>query len=75
MGVLCTYIILQDRYRELMRVSRQYNDIKVRKWFGFGHRADVRPQNGELAIFCASCPQPGINLPMDWKRDNNKYAK
>jgi hypothetical protein len=23
--------------------------------------------HGSLAIFCPSCPQPGINLPPDWK--------
>ncbi|KAG2108609.1 uncharacterized protein F5147DRAFT_799314, partial [Suillus discolor] len=26
-----------DRYRELMRVSRLWRDLKNRKWFGFGH--------------------------------------
>jgi hypothetical protein len=23
--------------------------------------------DGSLAIFCPACPQPGINLPSDWK--------
>jgi hypothetical protein len=30
-----------------------------------------------LALFCAACPQVGINLPSDWKQDNSnswKYA-
>ncbi|KDQ49018.1 hypothetical protein JAAARDRAFT_112798, partial [Jaapia argillacea MUCL 33604] len=27
---------LPDRYQELMRVSQQWQDLKSRKWFGFG---------------------------------------
>ncbi|KAH9022825.1 hypothetical protein EDB85DRAFT_1871170, partial [Lactarius pseudohatsudake] len=23
--------------------------------------------DGSMAIFCPACPQPGINLPDDWK--------
>ncbi|KAF8868310.1 hypothetical protein CPB84DRAFT_1756485 [Gymnopilus junonius] len=26
---------------------------------------------GKLALFCAACPQPGINLPDNWKEDTN----
>lgn len=50
---------------------------------GIGHRAqpdadtsdpsaseaDVTVANGELAIECPTCPQPGVNLPDDWKND------
>jgi len=25
------------------------------------------PQDGEMAIFCPACPQPGINLPDNWQ--------
>ncbi|KAF8876523.1 hypothetical protein CPB84DRAFT_1635353, partial [Gymnopilus junonius] len=25
----------------------------------------------KLALFCAACPQPGINLPDNWKEDTN----
>lgn len=28
-----------------------------------------RPGPAELALFCPACPQPGINLPTDWKKD------
>ncbi|KAF8875488.1 hypothetical protein CPB84DRAFT_1689625, partial [Gymnopilus junonius] len=28
----------------------------------------------KLALFCAACPQPGINLPNNWKEDTNWYA-
>ncbi|KAI6010976.1 hypothetical protein F5J12DRAFT_904997 [Pisolithus orientalis] len=58
---------IPDRYRELMRVSRLWRDLKHRKWFGFGHDKEQDPRQGELALFCPACPQPGINLPPDWK--------
>ncbi|KAI6009701.1 hypothetical protein EDC04DRAFT_2871369 [Pisolithus marmoratus] len=56
-----------DRYRELMRVSQLWRDLKYRKWFGFGHDTELDPGEGGLALFCPACPQPGINLPPDWK--------
>ncbi|KAI6160855.1 hypothetical protein EDD17DRAFT_1482804, partial [Pisolithus thermaeus] len=56
-----------DRYRELMRVSQLRRDLKHRKWFGFGHDAGQDPGDGGLALFCPACPQPGLNLPADWK--------
>ncbi|KDQ52137.1 hypothetical protein JAAARDRAFT_139229, partial [Jaapia argillacea MUCL 33604] len=62
-----------DRYQGLMRVSRQWQDLKSRKWFGFGHNPDVEPGKGGLALFCAACPQPGINLLEDWKEDPNQW--
>ncbi|KIO05537.1 hypothetical protein M404DRAFT_140741, partial [Pisolithus tinctorius Marx 270] len=62
-----------DRYRELMRVSRLWRDLKHRKWFGFGHDKEQDPRQGELALFCPACPQPGINLPPDWKTQYDRY--
>ncbi|KAI6006387.1 hypothetical protein EDC04DRAFT_2583076, partial [Pisolithus marmoratus] len=56
-----------DRYRELMRVSRLWRDLKHRKWFGFGHDTEQDPGDGGLALFCPACPQPGLNLPTDWR--------
>ncbi|KAI5998461.1 hypothetical protein EDC04DRAFT_2584920, partial [Pisolithus marmoratus] len=56
-----------DRYRELMRVSRLWRDLKHRKWFGFGHDTEKDPGEGGLALFCPACPQPGLNLPTDWR--------
>ncbi|KAI6126956.1 hypothetical protein F5141DRAFT_1060598 [Pisolithus sp. B1] len=57
----------RDRYRELMRVSQLWRDLKHRKWFGSGHDAGQDPGDGGLALFCPACPQPGLNLPADWK--------
>lgn len=65
-------ITLQDRYRELMRLSRQWQDIQVRKRFGFGHDTENEPGNGDLAFFCPACPQPGVNIPDNWMDARNK---
>jgi hypothetical protein len=61
-------IYMKDRYRELMRISRQWRDLLVRKRFGFGHDIHRIPGPGDLALFCPACPQPGINLPDEWER-------
>ncbi|KIK18134.1 hypothetical protein PISMIDRAFT_110040 [Pisolithus microcarpus 441] len=58
---------IPDRYRELMRVSWLWRDLKHRKWFCFGHDMEQDPGDGGLALFCPACPQPGLNLPADWK--------
>ncbi|KAI6040087.1 hypothetical protein EDC04DRAFT_2602734 [Pisolithus marmoratus] len=50
----------RDRYRELMRVSQLWRDLKHRKWFGFGHDMEQDPGDGGLALFCPACPQPGL---------------
>ncbi|KAG2138966.1 hypothetical protein DEU56DRAFT_755684 [Suillus clintonianus] len=61
-----------DQYHELMRVSRLWRDLKNRKWFKFGHDTESRPGPGDLALFCPSCPQPGINMLLHWKE---KYER
>lgn len=41
--------------------------------FGFAHSGnDMGP--GSLAMFCPSCPQPGINLPENWNEDPEQYV-
>ncbi|KAI6102043.1 hypothetical protein EV401DRAFT_2061243 [Pisolithus croceorrhizus] len=59
--------MVPDRYRELMRVSQLWRDLKHRKWFGFGHDAEKDPGDGGLALSCPACSQPGLNLPAQWK--------
>jgi hypothetical protein len=53
-----------NRYNEFRRATRQWRNLKLRKWFGFGHRL-FPPTKGSMAVFCAACPQPGVNLPDD----------
>jgi hypothetical protein len=61
-------------YRELLRLSRLWRWMKKLKWAGYGHktRDPNSPNSGELANFCPACPQPGINLPLNWKDDPNR---
>ncbi|KAG2139258.1 hypothetical protein DEU56DRAFT_755571 [Suillus clintonianus] len=46
--------LVPDRYRELMRVGRQWRQLKQLKWHGFGHEKR-KPKAGELALFCPAC--------------------
>ncbi|KAG1726354.1 uncharacterized protein EDB91DRAFT_1239662 [Suillus paluster] len=49
----------------LMRVTRQWRQLKAMKWHGFGHHSD-NLNAGDLALFCPACPQPGDQSPR-WK--------
>jgi CxC2 like cysteine cluster associated with KDZ transposases len=61
-------IRLQDQYRELLRVGRQYDFHCLLMRFLAQTRLDALNE-GSLALFCAACPQPGKNLPSDWPND------
>lgn len=37
------------------------------KWDGSLYGAKAAP--GSSGLFCAACPQPGINVPTEWKLD------
>ncbi|KAH9012129.1 hypothetical protein EDB85DRAFT_1877901 [Lactarius pseudohatsudake] len=55
-------------YKQLLRASRQWRDLKNRIQSGLGHQnGGIPATDGSMAIFCPACPQPGINLPDDWK--------
>ncbi|KAG1722601.1 uncharacterized protein EDB91DRAFT_1255997 [Suillus paluster] len=68
--------LVPDRYRELMRVARQWRQLKAYKWNGFSHDPEP-PKPGEQALFCPACPQPGINIPCGPKEnlDQLKYTR
>jgi hypothetical protein len=57
-----------------MRVSRAWRDIIARIQAGYGHDTGSPVEPGDLAIFCPACPQPGINLPDDWKNDERRWV-
>ncbi|KAF9545280.1 hypothetical protein CPC08DRAFT_649410 [Agrocybe pediades] len=59
--------LVPNRYRELRRASRQYRDLKARQFHGTAYGIST-PSKGRLAIFCAACPQKGINY-----REENYY--
>jgi len=42
---------------------------------GLGHQQeDDHQTDGSMAVFCPACPQPGINLPSDWKDRYTSYV-
>lgn len=48
---------------------REWRHVKLLKRAGRGHDpTGVKgTTEGECAVTCPACPQPGINLPQDWK--------
>ncbi|KAG2112253.1 uncharacterized protein F5147DRAFT_744554 [Suillus discolor] len=53
-------------YSKLWRMTLEHwRQLKTMRWHGFGHHSD-NPSTGELALFCPTCPQPGINV-LFWK--------
>ncbi|KAG2115292.1 uncharacterized protein F5147DRAFT_569296 [Suillus discolor] len=62
--------LVPDWYRDLMRVGRQWRQVKQLKWHGFGHEKR-KPKAGELALFCPACPQPGVNLNMSDRNESD----
>ncbi|KAI5981079.1 hypothetical protein EDD15DRAFT_2197779 [Pisolithus albus] len=67
--------LVVDRYRELLRVARQWRLLKLLKWSGF--QDNMNPsKDGDLVIFCAACPQPGINVGPTANLDESwKYTR
>ncbi|KAH9059472.1 hypothetical protein EDB83DRAFT_2224486 [Lactarius deliciosus] len=67
--------LVPNMYKQLLRTSRQWQDIKSRMEQGLGHQSEDTAPDGSLAIFCPACPQPGINLPNDWKTRYEPYYR
>src|ERR1700727_1101755 len=67
---------LRDRYRELLRVSREWRDLHNRIRAGVVHDRPDTSVDGGLALFCPACPQIGINIPpeTEWKADD-RYGR
>ncbi|KAJ7770736.1 hypothetical protein B0H16DRAFT_1306425 [Mycena metata] len=60
---------IRDRYDEFMRMTREWRHLMMLKRAGRGHDpAGVEATKaGECALLCPACPQPGKNLPPNWK--------
>ncbi|KAM6504124.1 hypothetical protein JOM56_001067 [Amanita muscaria] len=58
-----------DRYRAFMRIVREWRHIRLLKRMGRGHdpAGVAGTREGECAILCPACPQPGKNLPDGWQ--------
>ncbi|EGO30560.1 hypothetical protein SERLADRAFT_364516 [Serpula lacrymans var. lacrymans S7.9] len=58
-----------NRYQEFMRVSQQWRHLEYMHLDGFAHQPSCHPSLGSLALFCPACPQPDINVSLDWKQN------
>ncbi|KAJ7223872.1 hypothetical protein B0H12DRAFT_1205345 [Mycena haematopus] len=59
----------QERYHGFLRMTREWRHIRMLKRAGRGHDPDgiANTKLGECALACPACPQPGKNLPANWK--------
>ena len=60
--------IFQDRYNQFLRVVQEWCHLRMLQCSGRGHDsggAEVTSE-GECAVLCPACPQPGKNLPTGW---------
>ncbi|KAK7692105.1 hypothetical protein QCA50_003724 [Cerrena zonata] len=69
--------MVPNRYRELLLISREWRNLKARQRAGYAYSPPDAIPAGGLALFCPACPQPGVNLPDDWKSDpdRKKYMR
>jgi hypothetical protein len=60
---------LKDRYDEFLRMIREWRHLKMLKRAGRGHdpAGVLATTEGECAVLCPACPQPGKNLPDNWQ--------
>ncbi|KAF8425786.1 hypothetical protein L210DRAFT_3615051 [Boletus edulis BED1] len=65
-----TFTQLQYHKLIFMRMAHEWRHLKMLKRSGRGHnpRGANGTKQGECAILCPACPQPGKNLPEDWDK-------
>ncbi|KAF7965306.1 hypothetical protein HWV62_44514 [Athelia sp. TMB] len=64
-----------DRLDVFMLAVREWRHLKLLKRAGrtYDPLGVINTPPGSLAIICRACPQPGLNLPLDWDtRDTSK---
>ncbi|KAF8814639.1 hypothetical protein BYT27DRAFT_7081535, partial [Phlegmacium glaucopus] len=61
-------------YHEFRRMSCLWRWMKKLKWAGYGHNQQdpLNPPRGKTTNFCPACPQPGVNIPDNWRDDGNR---
>ncbi|KAJ7662673.1 hypothetical protein DFH06DRAFT_1325031 [Mycena polygramma] len=59
----------KDRYHEFWRMTRMWRNLQMAKRAARGHVVSgiARTAAGECALLCPACPQPGKNLPPNWR--------
>ncbi|KAJ7702503.1 hypothetical protein B0H16DRAFT_1483197 [Mycena metata] len=60
---------LKNRYRESLRITRQWRHVRMLKRAARGHdpKGIANTQPGECALLCPACPQSGKNMAPDWE--------
>ncbi|KIJ09041.1 hypothetical protein PAXINDRAFT_164415 [Paxillus involutus ATCC 200175] len=60
---------VKDRYKQFMRMAREWWHLKLLKRSGRGHDPTgvAGTKQGECAVLCPACPHPDKNLPSGWK--------
>ncbi|KAG1868604.1 hypothetical protein F4604DRAFT_1881517 [Suillus subluteus] len=60
---------IRDRYSVFLCIMSEWRHLKALKQSGRGHDpAGIEATHeGELAVLCPACSQPGKNLPEDWQ--------
>ncbi|KAJ7908806.1 hypothetical protein B0H13DRAFT_2233210 [Mycena leptocephala] len=58
-----------NRYQSFIRMCRQWRHLMMLKRAGRAHDpgGSAATKSGELAITCPACPDPVVNLPLDWE--------
>ncbi|KAG1808439.1 uncharacterized protein BJ212DRAFT_1238461, partial [Suillus subaureus] len=59
----------RDCYEVFMCMAHEFWHVKMLKQAGHSHDPSgiIAMQQGECAVLCPACPQPGKNLPDDWE--------
>ncbi|KAH7867636.1 uncharacterized protein C8R40DRAFT_1064372, partial [Lentinula edodes] len=60
------------RSREVLRMIREWRHLRMLKHAGVGYKGVDQDVPGILAVKCAACPHPGINIPGDWASNREK---
>jgi len=65
-----------DFYHELRWLSHTWRWMKKLKWASFAHTGanPIKPAQGQLGVFCPTCPQAEINISDGWARDNDRFG-
>ncbi|KAH7906735.1 hypothetical protein BJ138DRAFT_1219206 [Hygrophoropsis aurantiaca] len=71
----CGLYLPKDQYDALLRMVRQFRHLRSLKRSGRGHDpAGIEgTQEGQCAVICPACPQPGMNLPDGWENHSSSY--
>ncbi|KAF8170553.1 hypothetical protein BJ912DRAFT_933216 [Pholiota molesta] len=58
----------KDRYPSFLRMIHEWRHLSMLKRAGRGHdpKGVATTKEGECAVLCPACPQPGKNMPENW---------